>query len=82
MVDSAAPDELSILVAEDPDPELVVAPVRQLAVQEVTRLLVAIGLGVECGDYALVAMKRAQVGEVGLGERTPDQASRLDRVSL
>jgi len=26
-------------------------------------------------------MKRAQVGEVGLGERTPDQASRLYRVS-
>lgn len=80
-VDPTAPDELSILVAEHPDPEPVLAPVRQLAVQEFARFLVAIGFGVECGDYGLVAMKRAQVGEVGLGERTPEQAPRLDLVS-
>jgi hypothetical protein len=80
-VDPTAPDELSILVAENPDPEPVLAPMRQLAVQEFARFIVAIGFGVECGDHALVAMKRAQVGEVGLGERTPDQASRLYRVS-
>jgi hypothetical protein len=59
----------------------VLAPVRQLAVQEFARFLIAIGFGVERGDHALVSMKRAQVGEVGLGERAPAQASRLDRVS-
>jgi hypothetical protein len=79
-VDPTAADEGAVLVAEHPDPEPVLAPVRQLAVEELTSLLLAVGGGVERGDHALVAMERAQVGEVGLGERTADEPPRHDRV--
>jgi len=52
--------------------------VRQLAIEELAGLLVRVGLSVKCGDYALVAMERAQVVEVGFGERLAEQASGFD----
>jgi hypothetical protein len=59
----------------------VLAPVRQLWVDELARFLLAVGGRVERGDDELVAMERAQVVEVRLGERAADQPPRDDRVA-
>ena len=81
-VDSAASDELPRFVAEHPDPEPVLAPVLELAVEELTRLLGRVDLGMERGDHAFVAMERVQVCEVALGQRAPDEAPGHDRAGV
>jgi len=53
--------------------------VGELAVDELARLLGRVGLRVERGDDALIAMERVQLGEVALGQRPPDKAPRPDR---
>jgi hypothetical protein len=80
-VELAAADEDAVFIPEHPDAESVLAPVRQLSVDELARFLLAVGGRVERGDDELVAMERAQVVEVRLGERAADQPPRDDRAA-
>ena len=68
-VDAATSDERSGGVAEHPDPEAVVAPVPEPALEEFPRLLRRQRLGAERRQHQRVAMRRGEVVVVVGAER-------------
>ena len=79
-VDAAAADERAVWIAEHPDAEPVLAPVRQLAGEPLAHTLRVRRLRAEGREHALVAVQRVQVVEVRLGERKAAEAPALDQV--
>jgi hypothetical protein len=77
-MDSAAAHEHSVVIAEHPDAEPMLTPVRELPVEELLRFPRILGcrpwLGAERGEYALVSGEVVQVVKVGLRERESPKA--------
>jgi len=60
----------------------VLTPMRQLAIEERARLLLAVWEGVERGDDRLVAVEWKEVVEIRRGERATNEPRRDDPVAF